>query len=82
MADWRPPGDHDAAERARAWLVSQHAQAHTQVLRLLAEAPTGAISQALTTSAPPSCGLCTATSPWPPDAGSTSGRRTPTGDSL
>ena len=47
MPDWRPPCDHDAAERARAWLARQHDQAHTQVLRLLGEAPTEAISQAL-----------------------------------
>jgi hypothetical protein len=47
MSDWRPPSDHDAAERAQAWLARQHDQAHTQVLRLLDEAPTQAISQAL-----------------------------------
>jgi hypothetical protein len=47
MPDWRPPSDYDAAERARAWLARQHAQAHAQVLQLLGEAPTEAISQAL-----------------------------------
>jgi hypothetical protein len=47
MPGWRPPSDHDAAERARAWLNRQHAQAHAQVLQLLDEAPTEAISQAL-----------------------------------
>ena len=47
MPHWRPPSDHDAAERARAWLDRQHAQAHAQVLQLLGEAPTEAISQAL-----------------------------------
>jgi hypothetical protein len=47
MPDWRPPSDHDAAERARAWLARQHAQVHAQVLQLLGEAPTEAISQAL-----------------------------------
>jgi hypothetical protein len=47
MPDWRPPSDHDAAERARAWLARQHALVHGQVLPLLGEAPTEAISQAL-----------------------------------
>ena len=47
MPDWRPPSDHDAAERARAWLDRQHAQVHAGVLQLLGEAPTAAISQAL-----------------------------------
>jgi hypothetical protein len=47
MPDWRPPSDHDAVERARAWLDRQHAQVHAQVLQLLGEAPTEAISQAL-----------------------------------
>ena len=47
MPDWRPPSDHDAAERARVWLDRQHAQVHAQVLQLLGEAPTEAISQAL-----------------------------------
>ena len=47
MPHWRPPSDHDAAERARAWLARQHAQVHAQVLQLLGEAPTEAISQAL-----------------------------------
>jgi hypothetical protein len=47
MPDWRPPSDHDAAERVRAWLDRQHAQVHAQVLQLLGEAPTEAISQAL-----------------------------------
>jgi hypothetical protein len=47
MPHWRPPCDHDAAERARAWLAAQHNQAHAQVLQLLGEAPTEAISQAL-----------------------------------
>jgi uracil-DNA glycosylase len=47
MPDWRPPSDHDAAERARAWLDRQHALVHAQVLQLLGEAPTEAISQAL-----------------------------------
>jgi hypothetical protein len=52
MPDWRPPSDHDAAERARAWLDRQHALVHAQVLQLLGEAPTEAISQALDSSAP------------------------------
>ena len=47
MPDWHPPSEHDAAERARAWLARQHDQAHAEVLRLLGEAPTEAISQAL-----------------------------------
>jgi hypothetical protein len=47
MPHWRPPSDHDAAERARAWLDRQHAQVHAQVLQLLGEAPPEAISQAL-----------------------------------
>jgi hypothetical protein len=47
MPQWRPPSDHDAAERARAWLAAQHNQAHAEVLQLLGEAPTEAISQAL-----------------------------------
>lgn len=47
MPDWHPPTDIDAAERARAWLACQHAQTHRQVLRLLGEAPTEIISQAL-----------------------------------
>jgi hypothetical protein len=47
MPHWHPPSDHDAAERARARLACQHAQAHAQVLQLPGEAPTEAISQAL-----------------------------------
>ena len=47
MPGWRPPSNHDAAERARAWLNRQHAQARAQVLQLLGQAPTEAISQAL-----------------------------------
>jgi hypothetical protein len=47
MPEWHPPSEHDAAERARAWLIRQHDQAHAEVLRLLGEAPTEAISQAL-----------------------------------
>jgi hypothetical protein len=42
-----PPTDQDAIERARAWLDRQHDRAHRQVLRLLCETPTEAISQAL-----------------------------------
>jgi hypothetical protein len=42
-----PPSDHDATQRARAWLDRQHERAHRQVLRLLCETPAEAISQAL-----------------------------------
>ncbi len=42
-----PPTDADAVQRARAWLDRQHDRAHRQVLRLLCETPTEAISQAL-----------------------------------
>jgi hypothetical protein len=42
-----PPTEQDAVQRARAWLDQQHQRAHRQVLRLLCETPTEAISQAL-----------------------------------
>jgi hypothetical protein len=47
MSHRPPPTDADAVQRARAWLDRQHDRAHQQVLRLLCETPTEAISHAL-----------------------------------
>jgi hypothetical protein len=42
-----PPTDDDAVARAHVWLDRQHDRAHRQVLALLCETPTEAISRAL-----------------------------------
>jgi hypothetical protein len=72
MPGWRPPSDHDAAKRARAWLNRQHAQARAQVLQLLDEAPTEAISQALDSLSTAELRALQRTSPAPPNSGAIS----------
>ncbi|HYY80521.1 MAG TPA: hypothetical protein VFD04_15250 [Actinomycetes bacterium] len=47
MLDHRPATDHEAAERARAWLDGRHARERELVVLLLRHAPEADVARAL-----------------------------------